>query len=431
MPGVVAVWTAADLDVAPHHGMVKVHDDFARAPLAVDRVRFVGDAIVAVLAESPTEARDAADAVIVDYEPLDALVAPEDALADGAGLIFEHHGSNVAISSTDPVNATIFADADVVVRGRYVNQRIAVAPMEPHAAAAEVADDGRLTFYPSTQMPHLVQTQLSGALGLSRKQVHVITPHVGGGFGGKAGLYPEQVVVGKAAMSLGRPVIWTATRSEDMATLSHSRAQIQYVELGCKNDGTFTGLRVHLVGDAGAYPGIGAFLPAGTRRMSNGTYRFPAIQFDVAVAVTNTTPTGAYRGAGRPEATALLERAVDHAALELGIDPIELRRKNLLTDDVFPFKTLTGVTYDSGRYSFPLDEAARFVGYDELRAEQRARRERGDRMLLGHRRRRVRRDHRRRRGQASTAPSRSTPTARPRSRPARRPTVRATRRRSR
>jgi carbon-monoxide dehydrogenase large subunit len=168
-----------------------------------------------------------------------------------------------------------------------------------------------------------------------------------------------------------------------MATLSHSRAQIQYVELGCKRDGTFTGLRVHLVGDAGAYPGIGAFLPAGTRRMSNGTYRFPAIQFDVAVAVTNTTPTGAYRGAGRPEATALLERAVDHAALELGIDPIELRRRNLLTDDVFPFKTLTGVTYDTGRYAFPLDEAARFVGYEDLRAEQRARRERNDRMLLG------------------------------------------------
>ncbi len=321
--------------------------------------------------------------MIVDYEPLDAIVAPEDAFADDAGLIFEHHGSNVAISSTDPRNDSIFADADVVVRGRYVNQRIAVAPMEPHAAAAEMADDGRLTFYPSTQMPHLVHAQLSGALGLSRKQVHVITPHVGGGFGGKAGLYPEQVVVGKAAMTLGRPVIWAATRTEDMATLSHSRAQIQYVELGCKRDGTFTGLRVHLVGDAGAYPGIGAFLPAGTRRMSNGTYRFPAIQFDVAVAVTNTTPTGAYRGAGRPEATALLERAVDHAALELGIDPIELRRTNLLTDDVFPFKTLTGVTYDTGRYSFPLDEAARFVGYEDLRAEQRARRERGDRTLLG------------------------------------------------
>ncbi len=382
-PGVVAVWTAAELDVAPHHGMIKVHDDFARAPLATERVRFVGDAIVAVFAETATQARDAAELVLVDYDPLPAVISPEDALADGAPLIFEAHGSNIAISSTDPHRPEIFGEADIVVRGRYVNQRIAVAPLEPHAAAAALADDGRLTMYPSTQMPHLVQMQVAGALGLKRRQVHVITPHVGGGFGGKAGIYPEQTVVAKAAMTLGRPVLWTATRSEDMMTLSHSRAQIQYVELGCKRDGTFTGLRVRLVGDAGAYPGIGAFLPSGTRRMSNGTYRFPAIQFDVAVAVTNTTPTGAYRGAGRPEATALLERAVDHAALELGIDPIELRRRNLLTDDVFPFTTLTGVTYDSGRYSFPLDEAARYAGYEELRAEQTARRKAGDRMLLG------------------------------------------------
>ncbi|MEO5901589.1 MAG: xanthine dehydrogenase family protein molybdopterin-binding subunit [Ilumatobacteraceae bacterium] len=382
-PGVVAVWTAAELGVAPHHGMVKVHADFARAPLAVDTVRFVGDAIVAVFAETPTQARDAADLVIVDYDALPAAVTSEEALADGAPLVFEKHGDNVAISSTDPVNANIFAEADVVVRGRYVNQRIAVAPMEPHAAAAVRAEDGRLTMYGSTQMPHLLQTQVAAALGMPLDQVHVITPHVGGGFGGKVGLYPEQTIVAKAAMELGRPILWTATRSEDMTTLSHSRAQIQYVELGCKRDGTFTGLRVRLVGDAGAYPGVGAFLPAGTRRMSNGIYKFPAIQFDVAVATTNTTPTGAYRGAGRPEATALLERAVDHAALELGMDPIELRRMNLLADDVFPFTTLTGITYDSGRYSFPLDAAARFAGYDELRAEQAARRTAGDPMLLG------------------------------------------------
>ena len=211
----------------------------------------------------------------------------------------------------------------------------------------------------------------------------MITPHVGGGFGGKAGMYPEQIVVAALALRLGRTVTWMSTRSEDMVSLAHSRAQIQYVELGCRRDGTFTGLRVRLVGDGGAYPGLGAFLPAGTRRMSNGTYRFPAIQFDVAVAATNTTPTGAYRGAGRPEATALLERAVDQAALELGIDPIVLREKNLLADDVFPFTTLTGVTYDSGQYGTPLREVARLAGYDDLRAEQTARRARGDRQLLG------------------------------------------------
>ncbi len=383
MPGVVAVLTAADLGVDPHHGMVKVHDDFARPPLAVDTVRFVGEAVAAVVATSETEAKDAAELVLVDYDPLPVVVDPEEALTEGAVVLFPDHGDNIAISTTDPVNAEIFGDADVVVRGRYVNQRVAVAPMEPHSAAAIVGDDGRLTFYGATQMPHLLHQLLSRALKMDRSQIRVIAPHVGGGFGGKAGLYPEQVVVAVAALRFGRPVQWMATRSEDMLALAHSRAQVQYVELGCRNDGTFTGLRVRLVGDGGAYPGLGAFLPAGTRRMSNGTYAFPAIQFDIAVATTNTTPTGAYRGAGRPEATALLERAVDHAALTLGIDPIEIRHKNLLGDDVFPFRTLTGVTYDIGKYRTPLDEAARLAGYDDLRREQAERRARGDRMLLG------------------------------------------------
>jgi carbon-monoxide dehydrogenase large subunit len=168
-----------------------------------------------------------------------------------------------------------------------------------------------------------------------------------------------------------------------MRSLPHSRGQVQYAELGCRADGTFTGLRVRLVGDAGAYPGIGVFLPAGTKRMSHGTYKFPAIQFEVAVAVTNTTPMGAYRGAGRPEATALLERLVDHAAHELGIDPIELRERNFLDNDVFPFTTLTGNVYDTGNYTLPLRTAADLIGYRERRADQAARRERGDGKLLG------------------------------------------------
>ena len=383
MPGVVAVLTAAELDIRPHHGMVKVHDDFARPPLAADKVRFVGEAIAAVVAESAVQGRDAADVVVVDYEPLEALVDPEVAFADDAPLLFETHGDNIAVAATDVVHPDIFGDADVVVRGRYVNQRMAVAPMEPHGAAAVVGDDGRLTFYGSTQMPHLLHQLLSRAVRMDKSQIRVITPHVGGGFGGKAGLYAEQVVVAVAAIRLGRPVTWMSTRSEDMVALAHSRGQVQYVELGCRRDGTFTGLRVRLVGDGGAYPGLGAFLPAGTRRMSNGTYAFSGIQFDVVVAATNTTPMGAYRGAGRPEATALLERAVDHAALTLGIDPIEIRRRNLLADDVFPFQTLTGVTYDSGAYSTPLEEVARLAGYEGLRREQAHRRESGDRTLLG------------------------------------------------
>ena len=382
-PGVVAVWTAADLGIDAFQSMAKVHDDFARPALAGDRVRFVGEAIVAVVADTVTQAKDAADMVIVDYEPLRAAVTAEAALADDAPVLFEGHGDNIAVATTDPVNADLFADADVIVRGRYVNQRMAVAPMEPHGAAAAIGDDGRLLVYGSTQMPHLLHRLIATALAMEPSEIRVVTPLVGGGFGGKAGLYPEQVVVAAAAKRLKRPVVWAATRSEDMVALSHSRGQIQYVELGCKRDGTFTGLRVRLVGDGGAYPGLGSFLPSGTRRMSNGTYRFSGIQFDVVVAATNTTPMGAYRGAGRPEATALLERIVDQAAIELGIDPIELRRRNLLADDVFPFTTLTGITYDSGAYSTPLDAVARWAGYDELRREQAARRANGDRMLMG------------------------------------------------
>ena len=382
-PGVATVLTAADLGLSAFQSMATVHDDFARPPLATDRVRFVGEAIVAVLAETVTQAKDAADMVIVDYEPLPAAVTAEDALAENAPVLFEAHGDNIAVGTTDPVKADLFGDADIVVRGRYVNQRIAVAPLEPHAAASAIDDDGRLVVYGSTQMPHLMQSLLARALGVAKDEVRVIVPFVGGGFGGKAGLYPEQVVVAAAAKLMQRPVVWTATRSEDMLALSHSRGQIQYVELGCKRDGTFTGLRVRLVGDGGAYPGIGAFLPAGTRRMSNGTYRFTGIQFDVVVAATNTTPMGAYRGAGRPEATALLERIVDQASIELGIDPIELRRRNLLADDIFPFTTLTGIVYDSGAYSTPLDAVAKWAGYEELRRDQAARRAAGDRKLLG------------------------------------------------
>jgi aerobic carbon-monoxide dehydrogenase large subunit len=382
VPGVVAVFTGATLGVAPHHGFVAVHPDFARPPLATDVVRFVGDAIAIVVAETVTAAADGAAAVWADYEPLDALIDPEAALDPAATVIFPAHGSNQAMVATDePLD--LESVSDVVVRGRYVNQRMAVVPMEPNGCAAIPADDGRLTFYASTQMPHGLRPQLAGALGIDRHDIHVICPQVGGGFGGKAGICAEYSAVAAAARHLGRPVTWSPSRSDDLVSLPHSRAQIQYAELGTRRDGTFTGLRVHLVGDGGAYPGIGAFLPAGTKRMSNGTYRFPAIQFDVAVAVTNTTPTGAYRGAGRPEATALLERLVDHAAHELSIDPIELRRRNLLADDVFPFTTLTGLTYDSGRYTTPLDAAADAIGYDQMRKEQAERRARGDRVALG------------------------------------------------
>lgn len=383
MPGVVDVWTAAELDVAPHHGFANLGDAFARPPLAVDRVRFVGEAYAVVFAETQARGADAAQTVWADIDPLPSVTDPELALADDAPLLFPEHGSNLAVAESPDAPLDLESVSDVVVRGRYVNQRIAVAPMEPHGCAAAPAPDGRTTVWTANQFPHFVHAQIAAATGTARQQLHLVTPQVGGGFGGKAGMQHEYTVVVVAAQRLGRAVVWIPTRSEDLMAKDHSRGQVQYAELGCRADGTFTGLRVRLVGNGGAYPGIGASLPGGTRRMSHGTYDFPAIDFDVAVAVTNTPPTGAYRGAGRPEATALLERLVDQAARELGIDPVELRERNLLGDDVFPFTTLTGNTYDSGRYRLPLHTAIDAIGYRELRAEQATRRERGDTLQLG------------------------------------------------
>lgn len=381
-PGVVGVFDAASLGVDPHHGFMKVHDSFAHAPLATDRVRFVGEPVALVVAETFDAAVDAAELVLIDYDPLQVIVDPESAFDADAPVIFAEKGDNIALSVTDP-DTDPLAGADHVVRGRYVNQRVAGAPMEPNSCAAVPDDDGRLTFYAANQMPHLVKVQLAGVLGVEPAEVRVISPHVGGGFGAKAALCHENSAVAAAARSLGRPVSWTETRSENMVAMVHSRAQVQYAELGCSSDGVFGGLRVRLIGDAGAYPNVGTFLPAGTKRMSNGTYTFDAIRFDVAVAVTNTTPTGAYRGAGRPEAAALLERLVDQAAIELDIDPLEIRRRNFIAPDAFPFKTLTGVTYDSGDYLAALEECARLADYDGLRAEQARRLEEGERTVLG------------------------------------------------
>ncbi len=381
MPGVVDVLTAADLRLEPQHSFVMVHRDFLRPPLATGRVRFVGEPYAVVLAETAAAGADAAEAVWADIDPLPVVADPEQGLDDDP-LLFPDHGTNAA-QLVDDDRPHGLDDADVVVRGRYVNQRMAVVPLEPDGAAAATTEDGRLVVWVSTQMPHQLHRVMARALRLDPGELRVVTPQVGGGFGGKAGMHAEHAVVAAAARRTGRPVVWVPTRSEDMKALPHSRGQVQYAELGVTRDGRFTGARLRIVGDAGAYPDVGAHLPGGTRRMSPGTYDLPALRCQVAVAATNTTPMGAYRGAGRPEATALIERLVDQAALELGIDPIELRRRNLLGDDVFPFTTLTGNTYDSGRYLVPLERAVEEVGYDALRAEQAARRARGERTLLG------------------------------------------------
>ena len=382
MPGVIAVLTFADLGIAAHHGFAPVHDDFKRPPLADGVVRFVGESIAIVLAETPEAGADAAQMVWADIEPLTPIIDMEAALDAGALPIFPAHGDNQAVRTvgkerSDPTTA------ERLVRGRYINQRLAVVPIEPDRAAAEIDEQGRVKLWASTQMPHLLHRQLAGALGLEESDVHVMTPQVGGGFGGKAGLMSEHVAICALARQFQRPITWVPPRSDDMKSLLHSRGQVQYAELGCTEDGRFTSLRVRLVNDCGAYPNIGAMLPGLTRNMAQGTYAIPELEFDIAVAVTNTTPMGAYRGAGRPEATALLERLVDQAALELGIDPIEIRRRNFLADDVFPFQTITGPVYDTGQYTMALDRAAEVAGYEALRAEQAMRREQGSEKLLG------------------------------------------------
>ena len=388
MPGVVAAFTHADLDLAPFHTFgVSLNEACARPPLAVDRVRFVGEAIVAVVAETAAQAADAVLAIEVDAEPMDAVIDAEAALQPEAPVQFDAIGSNLAVGLRDREGPDPLDDAEVVVRGRFVNQRIAVVPMEGNAIAVLPGDDGdghELTVYVSTQMPHLFQQLAAPMLGLPEEAIRVITPHVGGGFGGKAGVTAEHAVAMAAARRLGRPLTWVETRSENLVALPHGRAQVQYVEMGFTRDGTITGMHAYVLGDAGAYGGFGGGLALGpTRSMAQGVYRIPKIAYDAAVALTNTTPVGAFRGAGRPEAAAFLERIMDMAADELGLDPVEIRRRNLLAPDEFPFTTLMGTTYDIGDYALPLDRAVERAGYEALLAEQAARRQRGDRWQLG------------------------------------------------
>ncbi len=385
-PGVLAVYTAADLNLKPF-GLWIVNEACARPPLAVGKVRFVGDAVAVVIAETEMAAEDAAELVSVDYEPLDAAVDMEQALADGAPVQFDELGTNLVAGTRDPDSPDPLAGAATVVRACLENQRVAVVPMECDAMTAVPGDDGDghdLTVYVSTQMPHGFAKQIARNLDLDVASVRVIAPHVGGAFGAKAGMGAEHAVVIAAARRLGRPVRWVQTRSDNMMSMPHGRGQVQWVEMGFDEGGHITGMHCRMIGDCGAYGGFGGSLVAGsTRMMAQGVYQIPQISYDVAVAVTNTTPMGAFRGAGRPEAAEFLERMMDIAAAQLDIDPVELRRRNLRPAFDRPVETVVGTTYDTGDYTAALNEALRLAGYDELRAEQAARRASGARLQLG------------------------------------------------
>jgi carbon-monoxide dehydrogenase large subunit len=384
MPGVVAVYTADDLELPDMHGFMMLPPTMNRPPLAREKVRFVGDMVAAVVAESKAAAVDAAEAVIVDYDPLPALVDPAAAVGETANLVHEGHGSNIANAmGTGPVEG-VLDDADIVVRQRVVNQRVAPVPMEPNGIVVLPGEPaGGLTFKAATQGPHGMRDEMAMSLGLDPSVVRGVNPAVGGGFGAKNALYPEHLIAAKAALLLGRPVKWSETRSENMVAMVHGRGHVHDVELGLTRDGTITGLRVHTIADAGAYPTIGAFLPFFTQLVLPGVYVMPKVEHTWQAAITNTTPIAAYRGAGRPEATHLVERVLDIAADELGIDPVAIRRKNFIGADAFPFTNVTGATYDSGDYEKPLAAALEYAGYVALRAEQERRRNENAPILMG------------------------------------------------
>jgi len=383
LPGVVAVYTGADVDLAPiPAGLPGVPDEMARPPLARDVVRFVGDPVAVVLTERREQGEDAAEAVFVDYDPLPAVVDPVAAARDEV-VLFPEAGTNVAIVAADEAPADLFEGCEVVVRQRMVNQRLAPCPLEVRSAAAVWGADGRLTQYASNQAPHGARSALCEVYSLPPEQVRVIAPDVGGGFGAKIGLYAEDLLLPWLARAAGRPVRWTETRTESMLGLGHGRAQIQDVAIGGTREGRVLAYQLDVIQDAGAYPAVGAFLPFLTRMMASGTYDIPKVHFGFRAVTTTTTPVVAYRGAGRPEATAAIERAMDLFAAEIGVDPGEVRRRNLVASEAFPYTNATGTVYDIGEYRKALDLALDAAGYEDLRAEQSRRRRSGDSRVLG------------------------------------------------
>jgi carbon-monoxide dehydrogenase large subunit len=395
-PNVVAVFTGRDL--AEEQGSIPcawpVTPEMVNPghpSVAVDEVNHVGEAVAVIVARSKTAAQDAVELVEVDYDPLPVVLDMEQALAEGADLTHDHVASNESFrwifdagdAGTGGNTDEAFANADVVVSRRFVQQRLIPAFMEPRSTVVQPQGDN-YTVWSSTQVPHILRIMLAMTTGIPEHKLRVIAPDVGGGFGGKLQVTPEEVISLLVARRLGKPVKWTETRSESLMSAHHGRDQIQYIDIAADREGRVSGLRVHVLADMGAYlrlvtPGVpilGAF-------MFPGIYKFPAYRFDCQGVFTNKTPTDAYRGAGRPEATFAIERIMDELAVELGMDPLELRRKNWIGAEEFPFTTVAGLEYDSGDYDEATRQALEMLGYDELREEQRRRRETNDPVQLG------------------------------------------------
>jgi aerobic carbon-monoxide dehydrogenase large subunit len=387
--GVIAVYTAADLaadGLKPLKPMAPFMNQAMLQPLlASGTVRYVGEPVAAVVTEQMYQGEDALELVDVDYEFLPAVVNMNDALAGEKGLLFPEAGTNVICTFGDASasNADLFDGCEVVVSETIQNTRVAPAPMETRAAAAAWGEDGRLTAWIPNQGAQGTKAALVGALGVEPGVVRLITPDVGGGFGAKFGIDPESIVTCWIAKQLGRPARWSESRMENLLGMPHGRAQQHKVTIGGMKDGTVLAYRIEILQDCGAYPKAGAFLPSLTILMTSGPYNIPRAESWSWSVVTNTTPVGAYRGAGRPEAAAAIDRAMDLFADAAGVDPAEVRRKNLLPKFTEPHKTAFGAVYDSGDYVTGLEKALAAADYEGLLAEQAKRRANGDTLQLG------------------------------------------------
>ena len=387
MPGVVAVYHAGnDLGLPSFQGFPMMPDTLNRPIFAKDKVRFVGDIIAAVVAESQAQANDAAQEIFADIEPLPVIIDPRDGLLPDAPLLFPDTGSNVCFASHFPPEGggdDPCEGAAAIAEVEMVSQRLAGVPMENNGVVCVPEDGGGLTMWISHQAPHTVHAGYAPMLGLEPEQLRLVCPWVGGGFGPKAAPYVEHLIAAKAAMELGKPVKWAEARSENMVSMAHGRDFVMKARLGVNDDGKIVGFDGEVVAAAGAYPLIGAILPMLTQMMSVGVYEIPKVRFDAKTVLTNNTPIGAYRGAGRPEATQLIERVMDVAADKIGMDPAEIRRVNFMQPDSFPRTTIMGANYDSGEYEKTLDAVLEAANYQDLLRQQAERRASGDTKQLG------------------------------------------------
>lgn len=381
VPGVVAAWSHADLPFLPEAPPMMDPESVRGRPwpaLATDRVRYTGESVAIVLARDRYAAEDGRDAARVDIEALPVLLDPTEAAGSNVQLFPGMGNVTQEKEFGEPIDPDVWENAAVVVEGNYRQQLLAHTYMETRAVLVRPEPGGGLTVWVSHQAPHRLRRDLAGAFGLRPEQIRVIVPDVGGAFGGKSETWPEYLAVTAAARRLNRPVRWLEDRAESLTGPPHGRGQNQRVRMAAGADGRILAYELHVDADVGGYPHTGSFVPMATSMMATGAYAIPQVHVRSRAVVTNTAPTCPYRGAGRPEAASAIERTVDLLAHRLGLDPAEIRRRNFIRPDAFPYDTPTGFTYDSGNYSAALDVALRELDYQGWRTEQVRRREAGE-----------------------------------------------------